>query len=48
MELFILDKDFEIDLYEEKIEMIEVSTKVNKVVNDDPSLIEEHHEYTLF
>ncbi len=32
----------------EKIEMIEVSTKVNKVVNDDPSLIEEHHEYTLF
>jgi len=28
--------------------MIEVSTKVNKVINDDPSLIEEHQDYTLF
>ena len=32
----------------EKISMIEVSTKINKVDNDDPSLIEEHQEYTLF
>lgn len=28
--------------------IIEVSKKVNKVINDDPSLIEEHQEYTLF
>jgi putative SOS response-associated peptidase YedK len=32
----------------ERTHMIEVSTKVNKVVNDDPSLIEEHQDYTLF
>lgn len=32
----------------EKLSMIEVSKKVNTVANDDPSLIEEHQEYTLF
>jgi putative SOS response-associated peptidase YedK len=32
----------------EYIEMIEVSKNVNMVANDDPSLIEEHQEYTLF
>ena len=33
---------------EDYTDMIEVSTKVNKVAFDDPSLIEEHQEYTLF
>jgi len=32
----------------DRTNMIEVSKKVNKVDNDDPSLIEEHQEYTLF
>ena len=46
------DKDYLHDLLsqypEDKTYKIEVSSKVNKVSNDDPSLIEEHHELTLF